>query len=344
MRVGMRILRALACCRFVVVGAAVLLLTQTAAAAGVALSYQAPAGCGSAEQLEAGVSRIVGKPISELHSAWASANVSISLSEGGFQLSVRVMSDNGSPRERNLAVSTCAEALEAAQLIVATNLSAPPPEPEATSEADQASDTAKGPRLTIEDRPTKPGTQATQPPVAPLHGSASALHPLLAARVGLDPWLAPTPVVLGWAMLGLELKRVRFELSAGASSQASSAVPGGGAAGLVGCYSVGPGAGGTFRLWLCAGAEGGRFRASGESGMNLLNARSNDSFWSAALGQGELLVRLTPGLSLAVGVQGVAALRTVNVTQSNPQTGELVRLYSTPWVSARPWLGLDFRF
>jgi hypothetical protein len=153
-------------------------------------------------------------------------------------------------------------------------------------------------------------------------------------------------------MLGLELQRVRLELTAGASSHASSAVAGGGAvvhswlaAGLVGCYAGIPGGvGSAFRLWLCMGAEGGRFRASGESGMNLLHAHENDSFWSAALVQGELLARLTRSVSLAIGAQGVAALRVVHVTQLNAQTGETIRLYSTPWVSVRPWLGLDFRF
>ena len=78
--------------------------------------------------------------------------------------------------------------------------------------------------------------------------------------------------------------------------------------------------------------------------MNLRDAHSNDSFWSAALVQGELLARLTRSLSLAIGGQGVVALRAVHVTELNSQTDEIVRLYSTPWVTVRPWLGLDFRF
>jgi hypothetical protein len=357
MRFGLRILRALARRSSVVVGTAVFLLSQSAAAAGIAIRYQAPEGCGTPDDFQAGVSRIVGKPIAELHSAWTSADVSIAASEGGFRLSVRVVPENGSPRERHLSVSSCREALEAAELIVATNLSAPPPAPPSAppgeeNEASSAPAQAKAPRLTIENRPTKSGTHAAEGVRSTALRGGAPLHVLLGARLGLDPLLAPAPVALGWGMLGLEVQRVRLELTAGASSHASSAVAGGGAvvhawlaAGLVGCYSGSTDSrGGVLRLWLCAGAEGGRFRASGQSGMNLRDAHSNDSFWSAALVQGELLARLTRGLSFAIGVQGVVALRSVHVTESNPQTGELVTLYSTPWVSARPWVGLDWRF
>ncbi len=343
MTVGLRILRALALRSSVVVGAAVLLLAHRAAAAGIVIRYQAPEGCGTQDDFEAGVSRIVGKPISELDSAWASAEVSIAPNEGGFRLRVRVVSDNGSPRERAIAVTSCHEALEAAELIVATNLSAPPPEPEPDAEPAKTQPTSASPRLTIEDRPTKPGPAATS-----AHAGA-ALHPLLGVRVGLEPLLAPAPVAVGWAMLGLESARLRVELSAGASTHASSAVAGGGsvvsswlAAGVLGCYSGVPG--NVLALWLCAGAEGGRFRAAGQSGLNLQNAHSDDSFWSAALVQAELLTRLTRGLSLAVGAHGVAALRTVHVTETNAQTGETVGIYTTPWVSVRPWLGIEVRF
>ncbi len=343
MAVGLRILRALALRSSVVVGAAVLLLAHRAAAAGIAIRYQAPEGCGTQDDFEAGVSRIVGKPISELHSAWASAEVLIAPSSDGFRLRVRVVSDNGSPRERNLAVTSCREALEAAELVVATNLSAPPPEPQTQPAPAETKPTPAQPRLTIEDRPTKPESNANS-----IH-SGRPLHALLGARLGLEPLLAPSPVAAGWAMLGLESTRLRLELSAGATTHASSAVAGGGsvvsswlAAGLLGCYAGVPG--NVLALWLCAGAEAGRFRASGQSGLNLQNAHSNDSFWSAALVQGELLARLTRGLSLAVGAQGVAALRTVHVTEVNAQTGETVGLYATPWVSVRPWLGLEVRF
>jgi len=357
MPVGLRILPTLARRSPVVVGAAVLLLSHSAAAAGIAIRYQAPEGCGTQDDFEAGVSRIVGRPISELHSAWASADVSIEPSADGFRLRVRVVSDHTSPRERNLAVTSCREALEAAELIVATNLSAPPPEPEPEPaskpkpEPANARPRANGPRLTIEDRPTKPGAQGAQQADPTQLRAGAPPHVLLGARFGLEPLLAPAPVALGWGMLGLEVQRIRLELTAGASSHSSKAVAGGGAvvhswlaAGLVGCYS-GPGSvGAAFQLWLCVGAEGGRFRATGESGMNLLNAHRDDSFWSAALVQGELLARLARGWSLAIGAQGVAALRSVQVTESNPQTGETIKLYSTPWVSVRPWLGLDWRF
>jgi hypothetical protein len=333
----------------VVVGAAVLLLAHSARAAGIAIRYQAPEACGTQDDFEAGVSRIVGKPISELNSAWASAEVLIAPDAEAFRLRVRVVSETGSPRERDLLVASCREALEAAELIVATNLSAPPPEaapeaaPGAAPEPVAARAEPKHPRLTIEDRPTKPEQSS-----APAH-SGPALHALLGARFGLDPRLAPSPVAAFSGMLGIESNRLRLELTAGATSHASSAVQGGGAvisswlgADLLACYAGI--AGGRLQLWLCAGAEAGRFRAAGQGGMNLRGAHTNDSFWSAALVQGELLVRLTRQLSLAFGSQGVAALRTVHVTEHNPQTGGTVNLFSTPWLNVRPWLGLDLRF
>ncbi len=343
MPVGLRILRALARLRSVVVGATGLLFAHNAAAAGIAIRYQAPETCGTQSDFEAGVSRIVGKPISELNSAWAAAEVLIAPDADAFRLRVRVVSENGSPRERDLLVASCHEALQAAELIVATNLSAPPPQAEPEAEPAQSAPTAKHPRLTIEDRPTKPGQSSTPA------RSSMPLHALLGVRFGLDPLLAPSAVAMGSGMLGLESSRLRLELTAGATSHASSAVAGGGAvksswlgAGLLGCYAAIPGR--PLELWLCAGGEGGRFRAAGQSGMNLLDAHTSDSFWSAALAQAELLVHLTRSLSLAFGAQGVAALRSVHVTEHNPQTGETVALYSTPRLSVRPWLGVDVRF
>ena len=49
-------------------------------------------------------------------------------------------------------------------------------------------------------------------------------------------------------------------------------------------------------------------------------------------------------VSLALAAQGVAALRTIHVSQTDSQTGATIAIYSTPWLNARPWAGLEVRF
>ena len=291
-----------------------------------AIAWQAPEACGTRAELEAGVARIAGKPFDELGSAWASADVQIVATADAFRLRVRVVSTRGAQRERDVVTASCAEALEAAELIVATSLSGN--EPEAAP---------PGP-------PAKP-SDLVGPPV---HREALPVNASLAARVGLEPLLLPSPVAIGWLLLGLETKRLKLELALGGTLHESEAVKGGGSAvaslltaGLTACYGAPAGA---FALLGCAGGEAGRFRVEGEAGSGLINPHASNRLWLAGLLQGELSRQLTRSLSLVLGAQGVVADRSVQVLQSGSGGNGAQPVYKTSRVDLRPWLGAEVRF
>jgi len=170
----------------------------------------------------------------------------------------------------------------------------------------------------------------------------------LAARVGLEPLLLPSPVAIGWLLLGLETKRLALELALGGTLHESEAVNRGGSAvaslltgGLTACYRAPAGG---LELRGCAGGEAGRFRVEGEAGSALTNPHASSRFWLAGLLQGELSRQVTRGLALVLGVQGVVAGRSIQVVQSGSGGNSVQPVYRTSRVDIRPWLGVEVRF
>jgi hypothetical protein len=301
-----------------------------------AIDWQAPEACGTRAELEAGVARIAGKPFDELGSAWVSADVQIVAASDAFRLRVRVVSTRGAQRERDVVTASCREALEAAELIVATSLSGNEPD---------AAPPAPAPPVVPPSE-----TSAKQPDLAgpPVHRQALPVTASVAARVGLEPLLLPSPVAIGWLLLGLETKRLKLELALGGTLHESEAVNGGGSAvaslltaGLSACYG---GPAGAFQLWGCAGGEAGRFRVEGEAGSALINPRASSRFWLAGLLQGELSRPVTRGLALVLGAQGVVAGRSIQVLQSGSGGNNVQPVYKSSRVDVRPWLGAEVRF
>ncbi|HEX3855123.1 MAG TPA: hypothetical protein VHW01_29370 [Polyangiaceae bacterium] len=314
---------------------ALLSVASRAQAERFAIDWQAPEACGTRDELEAGVARIAGKPFDELGSAWVSADVQIVAASDAFRLRVRVVSTRGAQRERDVVTASCREALEAAELIVATSLSG--------NEAEAARTTAP-PVAPPREAPAK----RAEPAAPPAHRQALPVTASLAARVGLEPLLLPSPVPIGWLLLGLETKRLKLELALGGTLHESAAVDGGGSAvaslltaGLAACYGAPAGA---FELWGCAGGEAGRFRVEGQAGSALLDPRASNRFWSAGLLQGELSRQVTRGLALVLGAQGVVAGRSVRVLQSGSGGNSAQPLYKTSRVDVRPWLSAEVRF
>jgi hypothetical protein len=345
--------------------AALLFAQQVPAAAGFSLSWQAPDACGTQADFEAGVSRIVGKSFADLGSAWRTADVVILASGDSWRLRVSVVSASGARRERNVVTATCREAVEAAELIVATSLSgaepvaAPPDTGTAENNAGPTSAGARSapvgpaantPKPAARPRASEPAKSVIASPSDTSRGASdgSRLNVALGARFGVEPLLLPTATTIGWGMLAVESRRLRAELSVGASYPESSPVPAGGGAvaqllvaGLVGCYGA-PAA--RFRLWGCAGGEAGRFSARGEPGAGLQNNETSSRFWAAGLVQGELSHSLAGPFDLVLGAQGVIAPHRIRVVQQIPMTKELAPDYSTRPADIRPWLGVEGRF
>jgi hypothetical protein len=345
--------------------AALLFAREVQAAGGFSLSWQAPDACGTQADFEAGVSRVVGKSFAELGSAWKTADVVIVASADNWRLRVSVVSTSGTRRERDVVTGTCREAVEAAELIVATSLSGAEPIA-APSDTRTGESNARSPNAAAPSAPG--GPEANTPPpanlpraserakgvvAAPSDTSRGALHEsrlnvAVGARFGVEPLLLPTATTIGWGMLAIESQRLRAELTFGASYPESSPVPAGGGAvaqllvaGGVGCYGA-PAA--SFRLWGCAGGEAGRFSARGEPGPDLRSNKTSLRFWAAGLVQGQLSHPVAGPVDLVLGAQGVIAPHSIHVGRQDPMTGRFSADYHTQAADIRPWLGVEGRF
>jgi hypothetical protein len=325
-----------------------LLLTQQAHATSFAIHWQAPDSCGDQAAFEAEVSRIVGKPFAGLGSSWSTADVLIVPVADAWQLRVRVVSTSGARRERTLVAATCREAVEAAELIVATSLSGADLAADsegASGEADAAPEytpAAAAPQTpTPEVRPPRVTQAALASPSEP---APPYLRVDLGARIGFETVLFPAPTEIAWLMLGVEYKPIKVELSVGATRSVPGDVREGRSAtfslqtaGLVGCYG---GSVSAFRLWGCAGAEVGHYEAQGRDPLDSL---SNGALWTAALLQGELSWSLTRTFALGAGVQGALAGHPIPVGLSAPLGVKNDTLFTSRG-DIRPWLGLEVRF
>ncbi len=308
------------------------------------------------------MSRIVGKPFAELGSSWQTADVVIVATSDGWRLRVGVVSTSGVHRERDVLTTTCREAVQAAELIVATSLSGVVPLAASPDDAAKSDDSAARARTApatsaavapsgAEPDSAKPPALATAPAAtaapsshetaARRAASASALTFALAARFGLEPLLLKSATTLAWGVASLESERFKAELALGGSYPESYGVSSGGravtqllTAGLAGCYG---GSAGDFRLWGCVGGELGRFSATGE---NISNSTTTHELWSAALAQGELSHQLAGHFELVLGAQGVLAPHRIRVVESRPT----VVVYTTHEQDIRPWLGVAGRF
>lgn len=330
---------------------------RLAFAAGFSIAWQAPESCGSERDFEAGVERVVGKPLAELDSAWKSARVVIDEQAGAWCLRVRVTSASGARRAREVRASSCREAVEAAELIVATSLSAAPTSDDTapdSSEAEPATELA-----TKAAAPNAPAPPPAAPPRAPSEptqvssterAASRAQRPAftIGARLGLEPWLLPNVTSFGALVAGLESNPLRGELSLLATYPESNAFAGGGgakaelfAADLLGCAGAHAS---RFFIWGCLGGEAGAFHVAGKPGAMLTNEHGRTEPWLAALAQVEVGRELGAGLSLALGGAGMATTRRIRVLETGAQPDVTTELYSTRRASLRPFLELSGRF
>jgi hypothetical protein len=317
--------------------------SRIAAAEPPRIQWRAPDECGTREDFEAGVSRIVGKPLNELGSAWSKAELSIELDGDTWQLDIVVLLNTGLSRERKVVARTCREAVDAAELIVATSLSEADSAFAPSGVASEALATPTTP-LAPEARPAPEKPKPAPPAVPTSHREPRAsrpARPVLGARLGVDTRLLPAATQMASVALGLAREPAKLELVLSATAPQSRAAGGGSASadllssGLLGCYG---GSRSRLGAWACAGAELGRFTARGEGG--LANHRTQSVLWSAGLVQGELFWALGRTVRLGVGVQGVLAFRPIELVL-RPDSS---LVYRTPELDVRPWLGVEFGF
>ena len=318
-----------------------LTLSRSAKAELPSIEWRAPEACGSREEFEAGVSRIVGKPLNELGSSWSKAEVNIEFDRDAWQLDIVVLLNTGVSRERQVVAGTCREAVDAAELIVATSLSESDSASAQNGPASEPS-TAAVPVPALLPTPERPQPAAPHAaPTTPEHPPSRRFSPWLGARVGADTRLLPTATEMAWLALGLAREPAKLELLLGATAPQSRAAGAGRAsayllsAGLIGCYG---GSWSRLGAWACAGAELGRFTATGQGALE--NRRSESVLWSAGLAQGELTWALGRAVRLALGAQGVVAFRRVELVL-RPDSSLVFR---TPELDVRPWLGAELGF
>jgi hypothetical protein len=243
------------------VACASLLVGESPAAADAAppLAWSAPEGCPDRASLEAAIERLLGEPIAKADRAPARAEVAADA--GGFALRVTMGGDAG--RARELRAATCAEAADAAALVIALawgeGARAPPP---------VAHDAARPAR---EARTTRAAPPATAERVR------GRLSVLAAFEAGPLPSIAP-----GFGVaLGVSRGPLRGELFGEALLEQRATLEGGAAGGDLALYVAGLRAcwsalSTPIELAPCAGLEAGGVRGAG---FGVPAARSATSPW-----------------------------------------------------------------
>ena len=314
----------------------VALFAGGARAEALRLSWDAGDGCASREQIEAGVETVLGRPISELSSSWASVEASARQQGEEWELRVRVVGRDGSVNERRLAAPTCAEAGDAAIAVLATSLTAKP----AT-------------QLELEERPrerpfvplvsARPEPTTTKMTREAEQSRVAELTPFrVSGSLGLDTSVLESAAPLIELRLGLEGERFAVYGSGAVLAAQKVTLEGGFAelglwsAGVLGCYRwLGSGRAATWSSRWCAGGELGRITASGRG---FTDARDDSATWAAFRAELDVGLRLSRAVALRAAAGGLAQVRTLYVAVT-PE-----RVYETPALTARALLGLEAAF
>jgi hypothetical protein len=318
-----------------------LCLPCRAGAAGLTLEWSAPSECGTRAELEAGVEHIVGQPLSALASSWSEVKVAIEqASPGSYRLVVLVVAGSGARRERSVVTGTCREAVEAAELIVATSLGGAPPaessEPLPSSEPTALPQPEPEPAPSAQPAPIPP---VPAPNAQPSRPPASEFRLAAGARVGLEANLLPKASEFAALALAAGTDAFTLELSAGSTLWVHDPVPPGTVglllqrAALDACARF---TRGSFALEPCAGLELGRLIAEGK---DLPAASTQTGFWSAALLDGRVAWRVKPAFSWVGGLELAVPLRRLEVALAPGK-----QIFLTPPVGFRPFLGIEVGF
>jgi hypothetical protein len=320
----------------------------------LALGWSAPGACPGAHFVEQEVSRVVGRPWSELASDWREARASVQPEGGGYRLRVNVVTRAGVAHERSVMAASCTEATEAAVAILSASMAPAESAAEGTSAVDTAG-TRDG-NAEGHGHAEGQGNAEGQEPAdgsgpalvdtgmgartAAVDGEGLRIRPALGARLGLDfgtlARVAPFVQLSGGAEIG------RFVASAlvGATGSVTGEIDSGLAgaqmflamAGLEVCGFI---TRGNPALSGCGGVELGSLQASG---FGTADRRSGRTFWSASLARAALDWHITDTSVASFGATLVVPFREL-VVVAPPEV-----VHRTPDIAVRPALGLGVQF
>jgi hypothetical protein len=180
---------------------------------GLALTWNAPAGCPSADNVQARISGLLGGDASAARVADVRASGQVERVDGGFRLLLS-MGIAGAPSSRVIEARTCDELAGAAAIAIALLARSTLNDPSATSGEEppptSPSDSAPKSPPTPSPEPTAPAASDSATPTSGPDAPAGGLHAVLDVPIGLAGWgsLPSTALGLG-AGLGLRWKALR---------------------------------------------------------------------------------------------------------------------------------------
>jgi hypothetical protein len=321
--------------------------TYGPAASALDFAWDVPEGCPSAAFVEQEVTRIVGRPWAELGGDRREARASIAAEARGFRLRLRVITQQGTSSERNIAAASCTEATEAAVAILTAGM-APgvgTGSGAATTDAGQGGSAAAvvvsvpSPASEASSRPA--GTELSSDPGSPGAGDGAwRVQPVIGASLGVDWGTLAALAPFARVRVGVEIEQFTVLGFGGAIGRVVGEVDGSGAgaqmymlmAGLSGCYRLERGHWGASG---CGGIELGSLEASG---FGTPDERDGSAFWSAALAELALNWRVTDAGLLSLGLSGLVPFRRLQVLMPPAE------VHRSAAISLRPWLGLEMQF
>lgn len=318
-------------------------LTHAADAQPERFTFQSPTGCGSREQIDAGVERITSKGLEALISE--GFRVDLRLMQVGEHWPVRVSFTlpDGKQHQRQLTANSCEAALNAAIVVLATSLAkghefepgveatavATPPEAEPTPALPTAS-TAPPPR------PVRAVTRSRAEPKPRAERARAPLHLFAAASFGADVGWIPAPLAQLNLAAGIRRRDTSLAGFFAVTNSATLELAGPTETAQVSLLLAGAELctrllGRQPALKGCASGELGRFHARGDQ---VVGAKAQNSLWAA----GGLAVgvdwQLLPRLAIQAAATGVLAFKTYDII-AEPGFG-----YRTAQVALRAKLGL----
>lgn len=340
----------------------------------LSLTWDAPVDCPSQEAVLHGVERIVGRPLDEVAVPWTAARGAVMRQHEGWLLQVIVVNADDTKNERLLAAASCAEAAEAASVVLATSLGATQPttppadasaqDPSATpppatnvGAASQAPIPPHAPPSALPPPsagPPAPGPAPAPARVATVASPADALPIVeqpqppdaeaarwstgtLGARLGLDTSLLGGPAAVVGLVGGVEFAPATVRAFASATNSVDQAAPATEGGARLALY-----AGGLQGCLPVAGTTlrlegcvGGQVGALRASGYGIAGTHVDSVFWSAGQGSGVLRWRRGGTGSLWLEAELVVPFRRLYVELADTE------LHRTPRASAQLWLGFS---
>lgn len=294
--------------------------------------------CREPAELEREVESIAGRSFDELTAEWTEIAVRIEAAgERGFELTVVMVSRDGTSSERQVLADSCEEAAGTAAVVLATSLAGAVPEPEEVTPPPEPPAIETPLPVSPKEANPKPETPPEPAPAPAKPESGTSLDLALGARLGVDLGTLEEPWPLAELCFSLRSDHLGARLSASSTSPSEVTLTQSGGAANVALIKVG--ASGAYRwwgdplaVWTYAGLELGSIRAEGDQ---VRNRRADAGLWSAALLGVEVAWPLGAGLGLTFGVEGALPSRKFDIVLTSGEG------YRTGPLSLRPSVGLE---